>query len=128
MKAGKLQPGMVQSLGSEHIERLMRIQALRARPRRRQLPKDTGTRSIVAPNTLERNFEAAGRPEPQMGRGLHLYLDCGRLALSCRSPRPVLPAHCRLVDEGSDDHADGHRRPDDGHLEKGASPDADASL
>jgi len=42
------------------IERLMRVQALRARPRRRQLPKDTGTRSIIAPNVLERNVEAAG--------------------------------------------------------------------
>ena len=47
------------SCGLHRIERLMRVQALRARPRRRQLPKDTGTRSIVAPNVLERNFEAA---------------------------------------------------------------------
>ena len=33
------------SRGLHRIERLMREQALRARPRRRQLPKDSGTRS-----------------------------------------------------------------------------------
>lgn len=44
--------------GQHKIERLMRLQGLRARPRRRQLPKDTGTRSIIAPNVLDRDFEA----------------------------------------------------------------------
>lgn len=46
------------SCGLHRIERLMGLQGLRARPRRRQLPKDTGTRSIIAPNVLERDFEA----------------------------------------------------------------------
>ena len=40
------------------IERLMGLQALRARPRRRQAPKDTGTRSIITPNVLDRAFNA----------------------------------------------------------------------
>ncbi len=41
------------------IERLMRLQALRARPRRRGLPKDEGQRQpIVAPNVLDRAFSA----------------------------------------------------------------------
>ena len=40
------------------IERLMRLNALRARPRRRQLPKDSGERSIIAENVLDRKFEA----------------------------------------------------------------------
>ncbi len=44
--------------GLHRIERLMSLQALRARPRRRQLPKDTGTRSIIAPNVLDRAFNA----------------------------------------------------------------------
>jgi len=44
--------------GLHRIERLMSLQALRARPRRRQLPKDTGTRSIIAPNVLDRVFNA----------------------------------------------------------------------
>jgi len=39
----------------------MRAQALRARPRRRRLPTDSGERSAVAPNVLDRTF-AADRP------------------------------------------------------------------
>jgi len=44
--------------GLHRIERLMRAQALRARPRRRSLPKDGGQRSAIAPNTLGREFHA----------------------------------------------------------------------
>jgi putative transposase len=44
--------------GLHRIERLMRAQALRARPRRRALPKDDGQRSTIAPNTLDREFHA----------------------------------------------------------------------
>jgi putative transposase len=45
--------------GLHRIERLMRAQALKARPRRRRLPSDTGERSVIAPNLLERRFEAS---------------------------------------------------------------------
>ncbi len=46
--------------GLHKVERLMRVQALRARPRRRRLPKDSGDRSIAALplNILDRQFEA----------------------------------------------------------------------
>lgn len=44
--------------GLHRIERLMRLQALRARPRRRRLPCDAGERSAVAPNILDRQFAA----------------------------------------------------------------------
>lgn len=44
--------------GLHRIERLMRVNALRARPRRRGKPKDDGERSIIAGNILDRNFEA----------------------------------------------------------------------
>ena len=49
------------SCGLHRIERLMRLQALKARPRRRRLPPDLGERQIaaVAPNVLDRSFEAA---------------------------------------------------------------------
>ena len=40
------------------IERLMRVNALRARPRRRGKPKDDRERSVIADNILERNFQA----------------------------------------------------------------------
>lgn len=47
--------------GLHRIERLMQAQALRARPRRRGLPVDTGQRSIaaIAPNVLDRQFQAS---------------------------------------------------------------------
>ena len=46
--------------GLHRIERLMRLQALKARPRRRRLPPDLGDRQAgsVAPNVLDRGFEA----------------------------------------------------------------------
>lgn len=50
-----------QACGLHRIERLMREQALRARPRRRGLPKDRGTRSAVTDNVLDRQFRADGR-------------------------------------------------------------------
>jgi len=47
--------------GLHRIERLMRHAVLRARPRRRRMPSDTGVRSTnaVAPNVLNRTFDAA---------------------------------------------------------------------
>ena len=49
------------SCGRHRIERLMRQAALRARPRRRRVPSDTGVRgaNAIAPNVLDRTFTAA---------------------------------------------------------------------
>ncbi|WP_110815838.1 IS3 family transposase [Pseudoroseicyclus aestuarii] len=47
------------SCGLHRIERLMRQNGLRARPRRRGLPKDTGERAAVSDNILDRAFEAS---------------------------------------------------------------------
>ena len=47
--------------GLHRIERLMRQNAMKARPRRRYLPPDTGERmmmSAIAPNVLDRQFHA----------------------------------------------------------------------
>ncbi|NNM74237.1 IS3 family transposase [Enterovirga aerilata] len=47
--------------GLHRIERIMRENAMRARPRRRRgLPKDEGVRAAAAANLLERQFEADG--------------------------------------------------------------------
>src|SRR3546814_11974456 len=46
------------SCGLHRIERLMREQGLRARPRRRGLPKDHGERSVIAGNVLDPQFKA----------------------------------------------------------------------
>ena len=53
-----LEEGVACSL--HRIERLMRSQALRARPRRRSLPQDNGKRALTAisPNVLDRQFQA----------------------------------------------------------------------
>ncbi len=48
------------SCGLHCVERLMRQAAFRARPKRRQPPKDEGTRSIIAANVLERECDANG--------------------------------------------------------------------
>ena len=47
-----------QRCGLHRIERLMKMQALRARPRRRGLPLDRGERSVLAANLLDRQFHA----------------------------------------------------------------------
>tara|TARA_R110002124_G_scaffold81437_1_gene214648 strand:+ start:396 stop:1256 length:861 start_codon:yes stop_codon:yes gene_type:complete len=47
------------SCGLHRVERLMRENGLRARPRRRGRPKDTGERAVVSDNLLDRRFEAA---------------------------------------------------------------------
>jgi putative transposase len=46
------------SCGLHRVERLMQAQGLRARPRRRGLPKDQGERSVIADNVLDRQFTA----------------------------------------------------------------------
>lgn len=46
------------SCGLHRVERLMRQQALKARPRRRGLPRDSGERSVLAGNVLDRQFTA----------------------------------------------------------------------
>ena len=46
------------SCGIHRVERLMRLHALKARPRRRGLPKDEGQRSVIAGDVLDRQFNA----------------------------------------------------------------------
>ena len=50
-----------EACGLHRVERLMRRHALRARPRRRRLPAEAGTRSpsAVSPNVLNRQFDAS---------------------------------------------------------------------
>lgn len=51
-----LEEGLI--CGLHRIERLMRQNALRARPKRRGKPQDEGERSVIADNILNRDFEA----------------------------------------------------------------------
>lgn len=47
-----------QTCGLHRVERLMRQNALKARPKRRGKPKDDGARSVIAGNILDRDFRA----------------------------------------------------------------------
>ncbi|WCR15851.1 IS3 family transposase (plasmid) [Paracoccus seriniphilus] len=53
---GVLEEGL--ACGLHRIERLMRQNAMRARPKRRGNPKDDGERSVIAGNILDRDFQA----------------------------------------------------------------------
>ena len=103
--------------GLHRIERLMRLQALRARPRRRRLPKDEGDRQIatVPSNILDRQF-AAERPNQKWICRLHLHLDGRGLALCGGRDRSVLAPGGRLVDERRNDSSIGCGRIADGRL------------
>lgn len=68
--------------GQHRIERLMRVQGLRARPRRLGVPKDAGARSAIAGNVLDRQFQADG-PDRNGWPTLPIY---GRPKAGCMSP------------------------------------------
>ena len=86
------------SCGLHRIERLMRLQALKARPRRRRLPADPGERNIaaVAPNVLDRGFEAHAPNRKWIAdftpafAGAGSCLDGRGLAICNRTHRPLL--------------------------------------
>jgi HTH-like domain len=88
--------------GLHRIERLMRLQGLRARPRRR--------------SQRARSRLPSPHYQPQMDCGFHLYLDSRGLALCGGRARPVLAACRRLVDEREHDGPARHRRTDHGIL------------
>ena len=111
-----LEEGM--SCGLHRIERLMRQQALRARPRRRCLPPNTGAVDKRHRTECARPHVPSPFCELQMGRGLHLHLDGGRLALCGSGRRSLLAACGRLVDERDHDGATRYRCPHDGDLAK----------
>jgi transposase InsO family protein len=49
------------SCGLHRIERLMRVHGMKARPRRRGLPKDDGLRPVIADNILGRHSSPSRR-------------------------------------------------------------------
>jgi hypothetical protein len=111
--------------GLHRIERLMRQNALKARPKRRGKPQDDGERSVTAdiePVNATGSREPArprpgfrsGSPEPEVAGRLHLHLDRPGLALCGGRAGPVLSQGCGLVDEGREGCHSGHGCPDDG--------------
>ena len=52
----------------------MRVQGLRARPRRRGLPKDNGLRSVIADNILDRQFTAEAPNQRWIAEFTHIWI------------------------------------------------------
>ena len=115
--------------GLHAIERLMRLNALKARPRRRRSPADSGERPAAgAARQHPRPAVRCTGAEPQMGGGLHLRLDGRGLALRGGRARPLLAPHRRLVDECGDDGRARHRCARHGDLAARTTKGAAASL
>lgn len=72
--------------------RLMREANLIARPKRRQPPFDTGERSIVAPNVLDRQFEATAPNQKWVADFTYIWTGEGWLYLAV-----VLDLYSRLI-------------------------------
>jgi len=71
--------------GLHRIERLMRTQAMRARPRRRGLPADTGTRAIgaLAANVLDRQFIVQAPNQKWVADFTYIWTAEGWLYVAC---------------------------------------------
>ena len=67
------------SCGLHRIERLMRENGLRARPRRRGLPKDTGQRAAISDNLLDRAFGASAPNQKWIADFTYIWTAEGRL-------------------------------------------------
>jgi len=67
--------------GRHRIERLMKLEGLKARPKRRRLPFDTGERPehAIAPNLLDRQFEADGPNRRWVADFTYVWTDEGWL-------------------------------------------------
>lgn len=114
--------------GLHAVERLMRLSALRARPRRRRLPTDTGVRPAteLAANVLNRQFTAPA-PNRKWVADFTYILDGGGMALRGRRSRPLLAPDCGMVDGCCNDGRARHGCSDDGALaartpERAAAP------
>jgi len=70
--------------GRQRVGRLMRGAALRARPRRRATPTDTGVRAVhlVAPNVLDREFTATAPNQKWVADFTYLWTSEGWLYLA----------------------------------------------
>ena len=100
------------SCGLHKIERLMRAQTLRARPRRRALPKDGGERSAsaISPNVLDRQFTADQPNRKWIADFTYVWTAEGWLYVA--AVIDLLSRRVRrLVDEGRDERAARHGRP-----------------
>lgn len=84
--------------GPHRFERLMRLNALRARPRRRGKSKDDGERSVIADNILDRAFQA-DRPSQKLLADF-TYIWTAESWLYVAVVLDQFSRRCRLVHDG----------------------------
>ena len=79
--------------GLHRIERLMRGQALKARPRRRGLPADRGQRSMIADNVLDRQFHADAPNQKWVADFTYIWTAEGWLYVAVKSATNFMLTH-----------------------------------
>ncbi len=115
--------------GRERTRRLVRAEGLKARELRRRWPKDEGERlaSAIAPNVLERDFQASAPNQRWVADFTYIW-DVRRLVVRCCRVGSVLAQDRRLVDAEDDDRSVGGRRAHDGGVAKRQSQIAATSF
>ena len=101
-------------VGEHRVARLMRVEGIRAKTVKKwRATTQSNHRLPVAANTPQSPVHG-GASEPGVGRGHHLRVDHGRLALPGRGPRSVLTPRDRLGDGPPADRGAGRAGPHDG--------------
>lgn len=101
--------------GENRTARLMHQAGLRARPAPRRLPLDTGARSSVAPNALDRQFAAAPPNQKWVADFTYLWTGEGWLYVAVVLDL-FFKADRRLVAAAADDRTARHRRQGDSRV------------
>lgn len=73
------------SCGLHRVEQLMRENGLRARPRRRRLPKGAGERSAVSDNLPDHSFDASAPNRKWIAELTYIWTAEGRLYVAAVS-------------------------------------------
>ena len=101
-------------VGEHRVARLMRAEGIRAKTVKKwRATTQSNHRLPVAANTLNRQF-TVDAAQPGVGRGPHLRVDHGGLALPGRGPRSVLAPRDRLGDGPPADRGSGRAGPHHG--------------
>lgn len=80
------------SCSENQVARLMQRERLFARPKRRQPPYDTGEKSVIAPNILDRDFEATAPDQKWVADFTYVWTGEGWLYIAV-----VLDLYSRMI-------------------------------
>jgi transposase InsO family protein len=91
----------------------MRINALRARPRRRGKPKDDGERSVIADNILDQDFQTDRPNQNWLADFTYIWTAEG---LTCHGIFPPPTIRVRPIERTDDEEGTTDGRADHWHL------------